>query len=254
MNINFSTFKPLVFKGDFIYNNRYFPNKQDSTHDVIRAHLEQQFGDYFYYSDQLEKEKFQPISDVIEIKSSKKPKNKVKVDEQALKNLKIHAFKIRRENELYSGAELSYEVEKLKKMKKAGIKSILCLVPMKEYEKSAQEAGLNYKSLKKLSGAALDIFDINGDMVQDLIKNPTSWAKDESKIIALKNFIKTLDGENPELPPPLYFGCHNGTDRTFLWYQLYNILKDEPQDEPLSQEAVEKLAEFAQRADEHFRW
>lgn len=254
--MNLLSFKPISFKGDFVYKDRYIPSKQDITHDVIRAHFEHQCGDYFYYSDQLEKEKNEIRNNTFKKAAAKKlePKNDLKVDSRALKNLKISAFSERRKNELYSGAELSCEVDKLKKMKEAGIKSVLCLAPVYGYEESTKEAELNYKPLSGLGNHSLNIFDVNGDMVKDLIRNPENWVKGTDKTASLKTFIETLNGENPELPLPLYFGCHNGTDRTFMWYELYNILKDQPQDEPLSIETTEKLAEFSQHVDEYFRW
>ncbi len=39
-----------------------------------------------------------------------------------------------------------------------------------------------------------------------------------------------------------------------MWYQLYNILKNEPMDKPLSPDAIAKLAEFRNEVEDYFRW
>ena len=93
-------------------------------------------------------------------------------------------------------------------------------------------------------------------MMKQLIKDPSSYTEDRpnSKISALKMFIKTMNGDNPDIPLPIYFGCHQGTDRTYMWYKLYNILKDEDMNKPLSSEKVQELAQFVHDADDYFRW
>ncbi|MGM9993315.1 MAG: hypothetical protein ACI37R_01135 [Candidatus Avigastranaerophilus sp.] len=44
MNINIPN---ISFGGGFVYKDRYIPNKQDITHDVIRTDLEEKLGSYF---------------------------------------------------------------------------------------------------------------------------------------------------------------------------------------------------------------
>lgn len=260
MNINCSS---VSFRGDLVYKDRYIPSKQDVTHDVIRAHFEEQLGPYFYYIDQIAKEK-----QVMHLKPQKKnsddywkescythKENNHKVDFSKLQKLGLPALRERRQNELYSGFQLHCVPEELDSVKKAGIKSVFGLVPY--YEKDVVEkSGLVYKDLATVSSTPLSVFDINGDLIQNLIKHPEIYANGNSdeKTESLKMFVKTLNGDNPDVPLPIYFGCHNGTDRTFLWYHLYTILKDEDMDKPLSQEKVRELAEFTCDLADYFRW
>lgn len=261
----------INFKGDFIYKGRYFPDKQDQTHDVIRAHYEEQLGEFFYYQDQLDKEgKFairgyekSPNSierkcetcQVSDIKSDLK-KADSKVDVEILKNARLGAFRERRPNELYSGEYVAYQPEKIEALAKAGIKSVLCLVNYPEYKENLEKYGLKYDSLSTLTKTNLNVFDVNGDMIKELIRHPESYAQtgENTKIGALKKFVQTLNGDNPDMPLPMYFGCQLGTDRTFLWHRLYTILKDEDMTQPLSEETVQKLAEFAELTKDCFRW
>lgn len=257
---SFAQISSKSFGSAFIYKNRYIPAKQDPTIDIIRTHLEDQMGPQLFYYDQLIKEKLS-VRSAINIKpplqpAVKTPRIKTKVNAGMLKGLNLPAYRERRPNELYSGGNLAYQPEKLKGLKEAGIKSVLCLVNYPDYKENVEAAGLNFIELNAIKGAALNVFDINGDLIKELINHPESYADDRKggKVTALKEFVKILNGENEEMPLPLYFGCQNGTDRTFMWYQLYNILKNEPMDKPLSPDAIAKLAEFRNEVEDYFRW
>lgn len=261
----------INFKGDFVYKGRYVPNKQDQTHDIIRAHYEEQLGEFFYYQDQLDKEgkftirKYEKSPNSTEKKydtcqvadvEADLTKTDQKVDVEILKNAKFGAFRERRANELYSGEYVAYQPEKIEALAKAGIKSVFCLVNYPEYKENVEEKGLKYDSLNTLAKTNLSVFDINGDMIEELIRHPEIYANNNGggKIVALKKYVQTLNGDNPDMPLPMYFGCQLGTDRTFLWHKLYTILKDEDMTKPLSKEAVQKLAEFAEFTADCFRW
>ena len=246
----------VSFRGDITYKDRYIPNKQDNTHDIVRAHFEEQLGPYFFYLDQIAKEReslISPWDKVKKINSSKQQKKVNKVNVDLLKSLKISSFRERRENELYSGEQVCCRPESLKTLKKAGIKTIFGLCPYVEKD-AIKASGIAYSDLLSLNDARLSVFDINGDMLKDLVRNPASYVEETGKIGALKTFIKTMNGENPDLPLPIFFGCHNGTDRTFMWFQLYNMLKDQDMTKPLPSDVVEELARFVQDADDYFRW
>lgn len=263
MNINCINTKFIPsFKSDFVYKDRYIPNEQDCTTDVVRAHLEYEFGPYVFYHEQLEKEKA-PLSVILanytatsptKTPNQRKKKNTIQIDFNHLKKQGISSLRERRKNELYSGQELSNKPEAIKELKNVGFKSVICLVPSFDYEEQVIELGMNFKSLRDFS---LDIHDLHGDMMKQLINHPELYAGNNSKgtkVESLKTFINTLNGKNPDMPLPLYFGCNNGTDRTVIWYSLYSILKDEDMDKPLSPEVVEKLVEFRQNTDDYFRW
>lgn len=247
----------VSFRGDITYKDRYIPNKQDNTHDVVRAHFEDQLGPYFFYLDQIAKERqalIKPWDRIKKIESEKEnQKQNVNVDVDLLKSLKISSFSERRKNELYSGEQVSCRPEDLQTLKNAGIKTVFGLCPYLDKDK-IEEAGLFYSDLLSLNNAEMSVFDINGDMLKDLVRNPDLFMDESGKIGGLKTFIRTLNGENPELPLPMFFGCHNGTDRTFMWFQLYNLLKDQDMTKPLSDDVVEQLARFVQEAEEYFRW
>lgn len=252
----------ISFRGDVVYKDRYIPHKQDNTHDIVRAHFEDQLGPYFFYLEQLAKEREMFALSKYTLPVSTKPSEspmkqstKLKVDVPLLESLKIASFKERRKNELYSGRQLCCKPEELEALKKAGIKSIFGLVPYFEKD-SVIESGIKYCDLFSLNNSRLCVFDVNGDMMKQLIKDPSSYTEDRpnSKISALKMFIKTMNGDNPDIPLPIYFGCHQGTDRTYMWYKLYNILKDEDMNKPLSSEKVQELAQFVHDADDYFRW
>ena len=100
------------------------------------------------------------------------------------------------------------------------------------------------------------MFDIRENLIKQLINHPDLYADEDikGKIAGLKEFVNVLNGKSKDFPPPVYFGCQLGTDRTFLWYQLYLILKDEPQDKPLSRDVVEQLVKYSQEVEECFRW
>lgn len=250
----------VSFGSDIIYKGRYIPHKQDQTHDVVRTHLEEKLGDYFFYLEQIAKEKKIIRPSVEHDLYFKKPQTKdVKdsngVDFGLLKAMNIFALQERRPNELYSGTQLTCKPHEVAAFKKAGIKSIFGLVPY--FEKDAvKKAGFVYSDLASVGETKLSVFDIKGDLIKDLIKHPELYADGQSdeKTESLKMFVKTLNGDNPDVPFPIYFGCHNGTDRTILWYELYKILKDEDMTKPLSPKTVEKLAMFAVDVEDYFRW
>ena len=255
MNISVSN---VSFRGDLIYKDRYIPNKQDITHDVIRADFEDKLGPYIFYYDQLAREREMVVTQGLQLHSlpytaEQKVKSTKKVNVQLLEELKIPSYRERRKNELYSGAQLVNRHNLLDGIKKAGIKSVYSLAPSDEYKQEVEERGMKYHSLIQ---SGLSIFDINGDVLKELIKNPESYVNEQNdeKIQGIKDFVKTLNGDNPKMPLPLYFGCHYGTDRTFMWYQLYGILKDVDMDKPLPEDKVIELAEFVQSVDDHFRW
>lgn len=252
----------VSFRGDIVYKDRYIPNKQDNTHDVIRAHFEEKLGPYVFYLEQLAKERemfaLSGYTLPVVVKLPEPPvkrSEKICVDVPILESLKISSFTERRKNELYSGKQLQCKPEELEALKKAGIKSIFGLVPYFEKE-AVKDAGITYCDLYSLNNSKLSVFDINGDMIKQLINDPASYTEDSpnSKISALKTFVKTMNGDNLDIPLPIYFGCHHGTDRTHMWYRLYGILKDEDMNKPLSPDVVDKLAQFVHDADEYFRW
>ncbi len=249
----------VSFRGDIVYKDRYIPNKQDITHDVIRAHFEEQLDPYYYYLDQIAKEREilvnrgMAVSALPYTVAPAKSTEKKEVNVRLLENLKIPSFRIKRQNELYSGAQLMGKPELIDGIKKAGIKSVYSLAPSDEYRQQVEERGMNFHSLEQ---SGLSIFDIKGDVLKELIDNPENYVneKQDVKIQGIKDFIKTLNGDNPDMPLPIYFGCHYGTDRTFMWNRLYNILKDVDMDKPLPNEKVVELAEFVQDVEDHFRW
>lgn len=251
----------VSFRGDIIYKDRYIPDKADNTHDIIRAHFENELDPYFFYLDQIAKEKEMLTNRGFSVRSlpyttkttTQQKTTKKEVDVELLKKLKISAFRERRTNELYSGAKLTDCPTKLDEMKKAGIKSVYSLVPSDEYKAEVEKRGMHYHSLIQ---SELSIFDINGDVMEKLINNPKSFVNEENdpKIQGIKDFVKTLNGDNPQMPLPMYFGCHYGTDRTYFWHRLYTILKDVDMEKPLPDDKVLELAEFMQDVDEHFRW
>ncbi len=242
-----------------IYKGMYIPTKQDTTIDIIRTHLEEQMGPQLFYYDQLIKEKLsvRPTINIMQPlqQSGETPRLKTKVNAEIMKGLNLPAYRERRPNELYSGGNLAYQPEKLKALKEAGIKSVLCFVNYPDYKENAEAAGLKYIGLNSIKDAGLNVFDIKGDLIKDLINHPEIYAEnsDGGKISALKEYIRILNGESEDLPLPLYFGCQNGTDRTILWYQLYEILKNEPMDKPLSPNVVGQLAEFRNEVEDYFR-
>lgn len=91
----------------------------------------------------------------------KTPRIKMKVNVEKMKGLNLPAYRERRPNELYSGGNLAYQPEKLKGLKEAGIKSVLCLVNYPDYKENVEAAGLNFIELNAIKGAALNVFDIN---------------------------------------------------------------------------------------------
>ena len=246
----------VSFRGDLIYKDRYIPHKQDMTHDIIRADFEEKLGPYYFYYDQLAKEREMLVTNGSKLYSPSTkvtPKIKSSVDVNLMKSLKISAYSERRKDELFSGAQLLYKPEQMDGIKKAGIKSVYSLAPSDEYKAEIEGRGMKYHSLIQ---SGLSIFDINGDVLKNLIKNPESYVNEQKdvKIQGIKDFVTTLNGDNPEMPLPIYFGCHHGTDRTYLWFELYNILKDVDMDKPLPENKVIELAEYVESVDDHVRW
>lgn len=263
MLLNFQNYSRPTFRGDVVYKDRYIQDSQDQTREILRAHLEYQMGPAIFYYDQLQKEglaKRVVLEDSTYLRTLKcKSSQKNKVDKSLLKSsdLNKYSFRERRENELYSGGVLSQRPDLLNTLKKAGIKSVLCLVPdYFDYKKEVESVGLKFIDLCSIKDSGLNVFDINGDLINQLINHPDVYASNSSvgKISGLKEFIKILSGESEDYPPPVYFGCQNGTDRTVMWYQLYNILKDEDMNKPLSYDAVERLVEFSSQVNDYFRW
>ncbi len=248
----------IAFGADIVYKNRYIKDKQDQTLDIIRAHLEEQFGPEFFYAEQLEKENAMRYSPrhYFFPKESEAIKKRENVNIDLIRQQGIYAFCERRKNELYTGSQLSDQPEKLKALKKAGINSIVSLVVYNDYEENAKAAGLNFTDIFDLGNSGLNVYDIRENLIKQLINHPEYYANKniKGKIAGLKEFINVLNGKSKKYPPPVYFGCQLGTDRTFMWYQLYLILKDESQDEPLSPEVVEKLVKYSQEVEETFRW
>lgn len=239
------------------YKDRYIPDKQDQTRDIIRAHVEEQLGPEIFYAEQLKKERMAMVTHTSHLPNTYKPtKSKRRVDAAIINSAGIYAFSERRKNELYSGAELSQQPEKLKILKKAGIQSIVSLLPYEDYRQNANGAGLRYTNISELGNSNLNVFDIENDLIDQLIRHPEQYASKEKdgKIAGLKEFVKILNGESDDFPLPIYFGCQLGTDRTFLWYQLYLILKNENQNKPLSEETVQKLVKYSQEVKDSFRW
>lgn len=239
------------------YKDRYIPDKQDQTRDIIRAHVEEQLGPEIFYAEQLKKERMAMVTHTSHLPNTYKPtKSKRRVDAAIINSAGIYAFSERRKNELYSGAELSQQPEKLKILKKAGIQSIVSLLPYEDYCQNANGAGLRYTNISELGNSNLNVFDIENDLIDQLIRHPELYASKEKdgKIAGLKEFVKILNGESDDFPLPIYFGCQLGTDRTFLWYQLYLILKNENQNKPLSEETVQKLVKYSQEVKDSFRW
>lgn len=248
------------FGSELIYKGRYIPDKQDQTLDIVRAHFEEKMGPQLFYYDQLIKEKLSIRASERMTKplyhKPEKPVSKTKVNLDKLEKLNLPSFRERRPNELYSGGHIAYQNDKLKGLKDAGIKSVLCFVNYPDYKENAEALGLNFVELNEINGGALNVFDISGDLLKELINHPDLYAEDQygEKITALKEFVKILNGESEDMPLPLYFGCQNGTDRTFMWYQLYDILKNEPMDKPLSPSVIEQLAKFRNEVEDYFRW
>lgn len=256
--MNISPIANVNFGASIVYKNRYIEDKQDQTTDIIRAHLEEQFGPQIFYYNQLEKEKTLKIAakHYFFPREAQRTKKKKDVNLPLLKEQGIYSFCERRKNELYTGAQLSNEPEKLKALKKAGINSVVSLVIYQDYEQNAKEAGLNFTDIFDLGNSGLNVFDIRENLIKQLINHPDLYADEDikGKIAGLKEFVNVLNGKSKDFPPPVYFGCQLGTDRTFLWYQLYQILKDEPQDKPLSPDVVEQLVKYSQEVEECFRW
>ena len=115
----------ISFRGDVVYKDRYIPHKQDNTHDIVRAHFEDQLGPYFFYLEQLAKEREMFALSKYTLPVSTKPSEspmkqstELKVDVPLLESLKIASFKERRKNELYSGRQLCCKPEELEALKK----------------------------------------------------------------------------------------------------------------------------------------
>lgn len=260
-NFNLSV-SPSFTGKDIIYLDRQIKDKQDITHDVIRAHLEDSIDPWVFYYHQLANERKGGIhlrhdcegSSACRTKSNPdKPVNKV--DEKILEQAHVKALRVIRPNELYSGECLEFRPDDLDKLKEAGIKSIFCLFNNPDYGEYVKSLGMGYSDLYSVKNSHISIFDIKGELLEELIAHPEIYANDSHpKVAGLKEYLRILDGDSKEVPPPVYFGCQLGTDRTFMWRTLYGILRDCPKDEPLSPEIVEKLSEFYNDCCDHFRW
>ena len=166
------------------------------------------------------------------------------VDVESLKDAKIHAFRERSKNKIYTGEKLAYEPEKLDLLKKSGINTVLCLITYPEYQENAKAHGLNFIELPKIGNHSLSARNFKA--IKSLINNPEFYVDgmDSKEISDLKDFVDIVQGRNAEYPHPLYMGCQWGTDRTFEWYSIADILKDQSRTEPLSKDRVEKLTEL----------
>lgn len=244
-----------TFRTQKTFCGTYFENQQDKTHDIIRNHLLETLGypQYADYAYQIRNPKYAQFHDS-NINCEKSVDSSLKkeylVDSDAVfamkKNLNV-SIRERRANEIYCGKQLSNNPEALKALKEAGIKTVICLVPYLGYKENAQNVGLNFTDLNSLGARNLSAFDISkrGQLLPELINRPESYSEDyNDKISDLKKFVKILNGEDENYPLPIYIGCQNGTDRTFYWLSIYNILKDEDPSKPLSSETVYKLADF----------
>ncbi len=197
---------------------------------------------------------------------------KVNVDIQKLNNLGIAYGNERRKNELYSGAKLSTipEGRGIEAAKEAGIKTIVALegTPGDEYEKMSKKAGLNHVCLFEIGNKTLNPFAIiptyvGGKVIKQLISNPSCWATQEPngttkqnaspEICDLQEFIDILDGKNEKFPLPIYYGCSYGTNRTYAWTAIYNILRDADRTQPLDEKHFDDLIELYGDLEDTFK-
>ena len=84
-------------------------------------------------------------------------------------------------------------------------------------------------------------------MLQNQAKNLQK--RNEEKARDLKEFIRIMNGENEDLPYPIYYGCTQGSNMTSMWTQIYRILKDEDTSKPLGDEVIEQLKELIEGID-----
>ncbi|MDD3237370.1 MAG: hypothetical protein PHV37_04660 [Candidatus Gastranaerophilales bacterium] len=175
------------------------------------------------------------------------------VDVERLSKEGIYAFSERIKNKLYSGQCLENKPDQIKALKESGIKTVLALVPSDEYKNVVEKEGLNYVQLHNIGKQQLRV--LSSDAFIELANRPELYGKNSSNAINdLKEYVNILNGENEKTPYPIYMGCQWGTDRTFEWYTAYKILKDAPQDKPLSTDRVKQLSDLIEMMEDHKRW
>ncbi len=248
----------------------------------IREHIECQLGPTYVYSQELgkmsvgEAKAFLAMQKAIMPKFDKEDTKSIKhVDVQALSQkipadrsvLRLNEWDYRPKpiiegfgeiikDKLYVGQSLGGKPEIAKLLKKSNINSVLYLLKNDHYYKqNSLDAGLNYMELSKIGNGTLAPY--NYDILNEITKNPKIYANSKNREIEdLKAFIDILDGNNKDMPGPLYMGCSYVTTVTPRWLDIYKILKDQPKNKPLSQERVEKLSEFLDFVDygKPLRW
>ncbi len=245
----------------------------------IRNHIESSFDATYLYGHEIGAKTLTQLKSEFKHLASANPlsqkhsnsQNKNKVDFSKLKELGSSFAHEKRQNELYSGAKLTAHPEGFKKAKEAGIKTIIALegIPNDNYQTQAIENGFNYKCLLDIGNNSLGVFSIiptqtGGKALYNLIAHPENWAVENSdgsrkedvqdkNVCDIQEFIDILDGKNQELPLPIYYGCAYGTNRTYAWTALYNILRDADRTKPLDDEKIDKLVELADNLEEAYK-
>lgn len=238
-----------------------YKSKDVLTREKIRKEMEKQWDASYAYSYQLGRMSIAEIETKMKMRRLSKytsnpfrpTTNEKNIDIKSLEKYKISKFEEREKNRLYTGECLYLKPEAIKGLKEAGIETILSLVPSTEYQELATKNGLNYIQLNKIHGQSLNVF--NFESVEEIIRNPNSYKKNDSKEVQdLKEFVKIVKGDNPNYPLPIYMGCHWGTDRTLEWLSLYQILKDQPTNEPINAEKREALSRLLVEIENNHRW
>lgn len=231
-NLNFTSIKTQYNNPDNIARKEMMKHIEQTLFRPSREYDEQQLK---YMGINFEK---------LSKRENRVYKNKTNNDEdtyETLKNAKIYAAQEVVKGKLYTGQSfITYnDADKVKVLKKAGIKTIVALVPSDLYEEKAKEEGINFTYLSDIGHGYLKTSSY--EIIEDLVNNPKMYADNISRISDLKQYINILNNNDENYPGPIYMGCQNGTTRTFLWTRVYKILKDAPQDEPLDSKTVEQL-------------
>lgn len=254
------------------YEYDYDPSAQ--ARRIMRNRIEESLGcEYLYLnqlqhltSEQIYSQLNQLASANLYAKEKKSNTNKF-VNYQALQNLKLFVRQ-KRKNELYSGGMLIKAKNGVETAAKSGIKTVVCLVPDfdSKYEKAVKNAGMNFLLINDIGNKKLRALSITSDLCESsilrrLIRNPKEWAtvdetgkiKENAKqdICDMQDFFDILDGKNPQFPLPIYFGCEYGSERTYAWTTIYNILSGEDKTKPLSEDAVKKLIKFEKEESDY---
>ncbi len=235
------------------------------TREAIRADMENTLDSTFEYLNELGNLSRAELEYKMKIKerqmtkfASEKANPEIEnieteVDSKLLEEQKIKSYRERQKNHIYTGQKLSMKPESIAALKKAGIKSVVLLTTCDTYKEKANMNGLNYVELSEIGNKSLHVF--NFDAVERITKNPESYAtNNDSGVEDLKDFVNIVNGKNPKYPHPLYMGCEWGSERTWEWYTISQILKDQPQDEPLTADRAEKLSELVTDIREAHRW